>query len=260
MAGPFPGMDPYIECQGGWPDFHNRLIAEACNALGSQLPDNYVPRVDERIELADFNGPEQIYKPDVLITRNDEPVAARKPSKSAVYTLEPLLVDISDHDYEEIRSTWLEVRNLPSMDLVTVVEVLSPTNKTGMGRADYLAKREELHARRINLVEIDLLLGGHRVPMKQPLRRGHYFAIVARGDKLPTAEVYSWTLRDPLPVIPIPLRSPDADVTLDLQAIVNRVYDVGRYRRTLRYDRPLHRALPLDPENRQWAEAICQAS
>ncbi len=242
MAGPFPGMDPYIECRGGWPDFHNRLIAEACNALGAQLPDNYVPRVDERIELASFNGPEEVYRPDKL------------------QTVEPLLVDIRDHDYEEIRSTWLEVRNLPSMDLVTVVEVLSPTNKAGVGRADYLAKREELHARKINLVEIDLLLGGHRVPMKQPLRRGHYFAIVARGDRLPTAEVYSWSLRDPLPTIPIPLLPPDADVALDLQDIVNRVYSVGRYRRTLRYDQPLQPGLSLDPKDRLWAEAICQAS
>ncbi len=80
MAGPFPGMDPYIECQGSWPDFHSRLIAEACNALSVQLPDDYVPRVDERIELVDFVRPgETSYRPDVLVARRVTP--ARQPGR-----------------------------------------------------------------------------------------------------------------------------------------------------------------------------------
>ena len=33
MAGPFPGMDPYLEFQAAWPDFHNGLIAEIRNEL-----------------------------------------------------------------------------------------------------------------------------------------------------------------------------------------------------------------------------------
>ena len=52
MAGPFPGIDPYIELEAPWPDFHNRLIAEICNELGTTLPGSYVVRVDERIEVA----------------------------------------------------------------------------------------------------------------------------------------------------------------------------------------------------------------
>jgi Protein of unknown function (DUF4058) len=146
------------------------------------------------------------------------------------------------------------------MELVTVVEVLSPANKTGTGRAEYLEKREEFHSRKINLVEIDLLLSGRRVPMKKPLRRGHYFAVVARGDRLPTAEVYSWSLRDRLPLIPIPLRPPDADVFIDLEDLARRVYDLGRYGRTLRHDHRLPQALPLQPKDRAWAEALGQVS
>jgi hypothetical protein len=261
MAGPFPGMDPYIECQGSWPDFHSRLIAEASNALSVQLPDDYVPRVDERIELVNFDGPcETSYRPDVLVARQNMPVTPARPSKGGVHTIKPLLIDVSDHDPEEIRHTWLEIRRLPRMELITVVEVLSPANKTGIGRAEYLEKRQDLHSRKINVVEIDLLLGGHRVPMKRPLRKGHYFAIVARGDKLPTAEVYSWTLRDCLPSIPIPLCPPDADVSLDLQELAGRVYDLGRYGRTLRHDQPLPQALTLQPKDRAWAEAIGHAS
>ena len=54
MAGPFPGMDPYIESQGNWQDFHNRLISEMCNSLGVRLPEDYLARVDESIEVVGF--------------------------------------------------------------------------------------------------------------------------------------------------------------------------------------------------------------
>ena len=74
MAGPFPGMDPYIECQGNWPDFHSRLIVEACNSLGARLPEDCVPRVDERIEVVSFTGSEaESYPPDGLIARHETP-------------------------------------------------------------------------------------------------------------------------------------------------------------------------------------------
>ncbi len=54
MAGPFPGMDPFLEFQASWPDFHNGLIAEIRNELGARLPESYVARVDERIEIASW--------------------------------------------------------------------------------------------------------------------------------------------------------------------------------------------------------------
>jgi Protein of unknown function (DUF4058) len=256
MAGPFPGMDPYIEYQGNWQDFHNRLVAEMCNVLGVRLPEDYVARVDERIEVVGFDGPEPTSdKPDVLVARGERLSSPGRPTGGAApAAIEPVFIEVSDHDPEEIRHTWLEIRRLPDLALVTVVEVLSPSNKAWPGREMYLKKREDLHARKITLVEIDLLLGRLRVPMKQPLRGGHYFAIVARSATLPTAEVYRWTLRDHLPSIPIPLRAPDPDVSIDLQELVDRVYEFGRYRRTLRYDEKLTEAIPLNLEDRTWAE------
>jgi Protein of unknown function (DUF4058) len=263
MAGPFPGMDPYIECQNSWSDFHNRLIAEIGNALGAQLPDAYVARVDERIEVANSDGPNGVsYRPDVLVARQEKPAkGSRGTGSGAVITLEPRLIDVSFQDPEEIRHTWLEIRRLPSMELITVVEVLSPANKTGMGRQEYLEKRQELQAKKINVVEIDLLIGGLRVPMKEPLRNGDYFAIVARGHKLPTAEVYSWSVRDRLPAIPIPLRPPDSDVPINLEELVGRVYSLGRYNLTLRHDEALPDAMAafLHPDDQTWVEEIRHA-
>ena len=82
----------------------------------------------------------------------------------------------------------------------------------------------------MNLVEIDLLLGGMPLPMKERIEPGAYYAIVARGPRLPLAEVYRWTVRDPLPRIPIPLREPDADILIDFAALVDPSLRLGPLR------------------------------
>jgi hypothetical protein len=259
MAGPFPGVDPYLEFEAPWPDFHNRLIAEICNELGLRLPGSYVARVDERIEVVTpAPDPPSSFRPDELVGRF-EGEAARPDLASAsapAATLEPQLAEILDRDPEELRLTWVEVRALPDLELVTAVEVLSPINKSWQGRQAYLDKRDKLHASRVNLVEIDLLLGGAPLPMKQRIEPGAYYAIVARGARLPVAEVYRWTVRDFLPLLPIPLREPDPDVMIDLAALVSRVYDLGRYARTLRRDMPLPETTPLTHEDRAWLASL----
>jgi hypothetical protein len=259
MAGPFPGMDPYIELESAWPDFHNRLIAEICNELGARLTDSYVARVDERIDVATWTPePPRSFRPDVLVGRFEERAANTgvAPATAPTATLEPKLVEILDRDPEEARITWVEIRALPHLELVTAIEVLSPINKSGLGRMVYMEKREKLHEPPVNLVEIDLLLGGLPLPMKQRIEPGAYYAVVARGARLPLAEVYRWTVRDPVPCIPIPLREPDADILIDLAVLVNRVYDLGRYARTLRYNVPLPETMSLTPDDRAWLESL----
>ena len=161
MAGPFPGMDPYLEFRSPWPDFHNGLISEIRNELGARLPDSYVARVDERIEVVTpgFDPPSS-FRPDVLVGRFAEGRSslAVGGEKAATAVLEPQLMEILDEDPEELRLTWVEVRALPDLELVTAIEVLSPINKSWQGRGVYLQKRDKLHATRVNLVEIDLLL------------------------------------------------------------------------------------------------------
>ncbi len=163
MAGPFPGMDPYLESQAPWPDFHNGLIAEIRNELGARLPDSYVARVDERIEVAtSTSDPPSSFRPDVSIGRVEQGGASLGVASARVLsaTLEPEFVEILDRDPEEHRITWVEIRALSDLELVTAIEVLSPINKSWQGRRAYLDKRDKLHGSRVNLVEIDLLLGG----------------------------------------------------------------------------------------------------
>ena len=68
----------------------------------------------------------------------------------------------------------------------------------------------------VHLVEVDLLLKGQRIPLAEAYPAGHYFALVADAGRRPNCDVYAWTMRQALPHIPIPLRSPDPAVRIDL--------------------------------------------
>jgi hypothetical protein len=257
----FRAWTPYLEFRSPWPDFHNGLIAEIRNELGARLPDSYVARVDERIEVVipGFEPPSS-FRPEVLVGRLVEGGSSSPATgeKAATAVLEPELMEVVRQDPEELRLTWVEIRTLPALDLVTVIEVLSPINKSWQGRGLYLQKREKLHAAHVNLVEIDLLLGGAPLPMKPRIEPGGYYTIAVRGARFPLADVCRWTVRDPLPVLPIPLREPDADIRIDLAALVTRVYDLGRYARTLRREPPLPDTASLNPDDRTWVESIVQ--
>jgi Protein of unknown function (DUF4058) len=259
MSSPFPGMDPYIEAQGRWRDLHASLITYSRDALNEVLSENYVAQIDEQIRLVSPDAVVGVLYPDVLVGR--EPKGRSAPTDSpraSAATLEPFTVPLLKGDLEEVRDTWIEIRNLPGLELVTVIEILSPTNKTGAGRVEYLDKRDGYIDRPVNLVELDLLLGGRRLPMKRPMPPGDYYALVARAERRPDCEVYALSVRQPLPAIPIPLKTPDPDVRLPLAEIVALAYERGRYGRTIDYTRA--QDLPLQPADRVWAEQVAVGS
>jgi Protein of unknown function (DUF4058) len=165
-------------------------------------------------------------------------------------------VSQTDERMAEVRETWIEIYHLPEIELVTAIEIVSPRNKVGSGRVDYLVKRDALIDQPVNLIEIDLLLSGSRMPVSGKLQPGEYVAIVARFERRPEAAVYTWPLRQVLPILPIPLRAPDPDVSLDLGEAFRMTYDRGGYARVMRYGRPLPESLPMSPEDRAWAESL----
>src|SRR5205085_5843516 len=144
---------------------------------------------------------------------------------AAVAPAEITILDAVDVE----RVGFLTIRDRDGNDLITVLELLSPTNKyAGPDREQYLGKRRELLRSRAHFVELDLLRGGPRMPPDE-LPTCDYCAIVSRVEERPSAGVWPWRLRDPIPLLPIPLRAPDADATLDIKAIIDQMYDGGRY-------------------------------
>ena len=252
MASPFPGMDPYLEDPAFWPDFHHRFIDCWCEAVADSLPASYDARLDERVNLMQMS-PEiiKLICPDVAVSQG--PARPRPTSGSAgTLLLEPVTIP---HEFlEELRETRIDILHRADRSLVGVLELLSPGNRTGEGFNEYRAKRKTILLQKIHLVELDLLLGGSRLPLSRPLPPGDYFAFVSRADNRPNCEVYPWSIRDPLPVIPIPLRAPDADVTIDLEKVFKATYERGRYGRSLSYGQPP--PVPLTEDNARWATAL----
>jgi hypothetical protein len=143
---------------------------------------------------------------------------------------------------EEHREYFLLIRGTESHEVITVLELLSPTNKrTGAdGRKLYLEKRQQVFDGLSHFVELDLLRGGQRLPLqtKSPLANDFY-ALVSRQNRRPRAEIYQWGLRERLQTIPIPLAKGDSDVPLDLQAVFTATYDRARYDLSIDYNAPL---------------------
>ena len=135
--------------------------------------------------------------------------------------------------------------------VVTVLELLSPTNKRpGENRNQYVAKRRSIRKSTAHFVEIDLLRGGPRMPMKD-LPDCAYCVLVSRYEERPKAGTWPLQLSDPLPRIPIPLRAPDPDVCIDLQQILHGVYDAAAFQRYIYNGSP---DPPLPPEDAEWAK------
>src|SRR5438067_5283778 len=93
MAGPFPGMDPYLENLKVWPDFQHALISGLSGALLPNLDDRYRLRVGTRCYIN-----EQV-----------------------------LFVSVVK---EEHREEFLEIRQRSSGRLIAVIDAVSPANRT----------------------------------------------------------------------------------------------------------------------------------
>lgn len=257
MPSPFPGMDPYLESQGHWGDFHYRFVGIACDALQSRLPDDYVARFNERVQLVSDEPPPKTIYPDVALARRDRGGPGGVAVLEDVATIEAVRVGFVRGSHHR-RHIWIEIEKLPEQRLVTVIELLSPTNKSGGGRPEYLEKRDEILAREVHLVEIDLLVAGREMPMARAARTRGYRVVVGRTEHRPHGDVYDWSIRRPLPNVPIPLSAPDPDVSLDLAEVVATAYERGRYARLVDYSKPLE--LPLAPADREWAEGVARGA
>jgi hypothetical protein len=256
MTSPFPGVDPYLESQAYWPDFHARLITYWAEALSDILPDHYEARIDERLSLVELPA-ERVKRiePDLAITsRGSSPGVLAAPA--GVGIIEPVTIPLLIE--EETRETFIEIRRRPERTLVAVLELLSPANKEEPGRRSYLDKRNALLRQPVHLVELDLLLGGRRLPLSADYPAGNYFALILHADRRPDCDVYAWTIEQRLPIIPIPLQDPDPDVWIDLAAVFALTFQRGRYERSIDYTATP--ALSLSPAEREWVRQVASAA
>jgi hypothetical protein len=160
-------------------------------------------------------------------------------------------------DVDRFSETYIEIRDRKSRELVTAIELLSPSNKKpGSDRQQYEGKRNRILTSPAHFVEIDLLRGWPRMPRRNA-PKCDYCVQVSRAEDRPQAGFWPIALRDPLPTIPVPLSSGHADVAIDLQAVLHRVYDAAGYAAYIYEDEPVP---PLDAEDAAWVKMRLAAS
>jgi hypothetical protein len=251
-------MDPYL--QSHWRDVHASLIVYMRDALQESLPGTLRARVEERVvlETPEGIGPNPLY-PDLRVIeyRPDE----RQGGVAAVAEVtaaEAVEVELTSEPPTE---GYIEIIDAESGNrVVTVIELLSPTNKmTAVGRVQYCHKQREVCNSGSSLVEIDLIRGGNHI-LAFPLdhlsvrRQTAYMVCVRRAWVRDKAQVYSIFLSQRLPTIKVPLRQADAEVPLDLQALIEQCYRRGRYEGDLDYRKDADP--PLAGAEAEWAEEL----
>ena len=222
MPSPFPGMDPYLEDEALWPVFHRQLVQCLYQILLPGLVDRYRARIGQRHYV----------------------------------TEQALFTSVLREDHEE---EYIEIRQRGDTRLVTLIDVVSPGNKTSaQGRDAYLTKRREGKTVGASLVELDLVLQG--TPTLDYARDGlpdwDYAVTVTRSTQPERYEIYTATLQKRLPRFRLPLAADDRDTVLDLQSAFTRCYDQGGYASQIDFkaDPPV----PLDDADRRWLHELLQ--
>src|SRR5439155_25478091 len=199
-----------------WPEFQHHLVLCLYQILLPGLVDRYRARVGQRL-----------------------------------YTTEQAL--FTSIIREEHREDFIEVRQRADGKLVTLVDVVSPTNRpTAPGRQAYLDTRKDARGGGSNLVEIDLVLQGQ--PMldysRENLPDWDFAVTVTRSTQPERHEIYTATLQKRLPRYRLPLAADDRDTVLDLHTAFNRCYDQGGFASRIDYKRdPMTK---LIDEDRRW--------
>jgi Protein of unknown function (DUF4058) len=264
MPSPFPGMDPYLEKPSRWPGVHHNFITVAQGLLTSQLRPKYLVRIEERVYIADEHDDprqRQMRVPDVEVAgRPGWGETSFKPPEGELESpddLEPVVA--TTWFDEEIHQAFLNVIDVESRDVVTVIEILSPTNKIpgSHGRESYDRKFQEVMYSASHLVEIDLLRGSRTVPLPRTIGTHEYLIDISRKGVRPRGHLYPLRLPRRLPAVPIPLKPGDPDARLDLQALIDQTYDRAGY--DLEIDYKKEPDPPLSADMAAWAGQLLRS-
>jgi Protein of unknown function (DUF4058) len=257
MPSPFPGMDPYLEGYL-WVDVHNALASKIRQQLAPKIQPSYTVRLE--VYLVQDTAPESeigILYPDVeVLCQNLVPSASTRsplPAESGNLLVTPAPLMLPLMPPIDVRIVTVEIRDTASNTLVTSIEILSPVNKREPGLTPYRQKRSRLHNANVHLIEIDLLRRGTR-PFAHPQLPTVPYLITLTRAQAQAVEVWPIALQDALPVIPVPLRSPDADVPLDLATALRDIYDEAFYNLSIDY-RQLPPKPPFAEDDLAWMNA-----
>jgi len=229
-------MAPFLEGYL-WPDVHHELASSIKEIIVPQISPKYVARIN--LYTVNDTSPEEdigVMYPDVEVLHKkntaSEPAASYTTGEKA--NLTPATLKVPSTEIIEVRIPVVEILDTKKNQLITAIEILSPVNKRNPGLLPYREKRQQLHRAGVHLLEIDLLRRGKRSFEYPYLPKSHYLAALWRAESGQT-DVWTFTVKEPLPVLPIPLKAPDPDVQLNLKNALKQVYERSRYHLSIDY-------------------------
>jgi hypothetical protein len=251
MRSPFPGMDPYLEHPALWPDVHNRLIAALADDLSERVAPRYYVGLERRTYLLKADDLVFVGRPDLAVApASDAAVLTLQPATTSTLVLE---VDVPMQD--EVAENFLEIHEVKTGKLITIVELRSPVNKLHrQGREEYERKRGDVFRSWTSLVEIGLLRAGEPMPVIGAQVKSGYRILVSRGTQRLRATLIAFTLRQPVPAFTLPLLSDDAEPEVTLNRILHDLYRRARFDLRLDYTQPS--VPPLSDADSFWAQAL----
>lgn len=144
MPSPFPGMDPYLEGRE-WISVHTELSSEIARQLVPKLRPKYTVRTTRRFFNESGDG-YHVKKQHGTVKESFAPLQRA----AAMFAHAPYVT--------------IEIRSVLKRNIITIIDLLAPTNKRGEGRKQYLQRRQWILSSSIHLIEIDLLRKGDRLP------------------------------------------------------------------------------------------------
>lgn len=225
----FPGMNPYLENPQLWREVHSRLIVALADSIEANLSLNYRVAVEKRTYLHDGDESLEIGIPDVAVTT--QKLRANYPTNSvATLPVQTEAIDVIIPMPELIKETYLEIKEIGTGSVITVIEILSPTNKkSGIGKESYLHKRRHILSSQTHLVEIDLLRGGKKMPVITNSLPTDYQILISRSYHRPNAQLYGFNVSQNLPIFPIPLKENDQEPLVNLYSLLLGIYQRARF-------------------------------
>ncbi|MDJ0730176.1 MAG: DUF4058 family protein [Crocosphaera sp.] len=240
MPSPFPGMNPYLETPTLWSQVHTHLIVAIAEQMNPILRPKYRMSMEQRIYRQNSNNDslELVGIPDnVVFSPSSKPTETSSNVAVASPKVQPLAISLPQP--ETIKEWYLQVKNVETQEVVTVIEILSPKNKkSGEGRTKYIKKREQVLMSLTHLIEIDLLRKGEIMPMNiDDTIKSDYRIVISRSDRRPKAELYAFNLAQKIPSIPLPLQPEDEEPLIPLQDLLHSLYEKGSYDLAINYQK-----------------------
>jgi len=252
-------MNPYLENSQIWPQIHKRLIVAIANAMNPQIRPKYRMEIEERVYAVNDtqNGDSLLVGiPDNVLVQTSPTSSHSLESNVAVAAPPSLPVKVTLPLPKTVKEWYLEVRDVATGAVITVIEILSPKNKkAGPGRSSYETKRQKILDSLTHLIEVDLLRKGRIMPMDSQKIQTHYRILVSRSNTRPKADLYAFNVQDKITVIPLPLTTEsDPEPMIPFQELLHTVYDQGSYDLVIDYScEPVPK---LSKADAVWADGV----